>query len=131
MVPFARTVAILSRQSRSMVANLSFSFAATLALLHPGWPCVDQSMDGDDWREIVLAHRALFVNKSSTDTVPSIGVLISSANQTVTSTTMLSPEHITQHCPEHLPPHLELRELKTMDRFGFCDQRSMTRPELE
>ncbi|KAK2950723.1 hypothetical protein BLNAU_14394 [Blattamonas nauphoetae] len=38
-----------SRQSRSMVATLSFSFAAILALLVYERQCVDRWMDGDDW----------------------------------------------------------------------------------
>ncbi|KAK2955012.1 hypothetical protein BLNAU_9943 [Blattamonas nauphoetae] len=37
-----------------MVATLSFSFAPAFALLLCGSQCVDQSMDGDDWWEIVI-----------------------------------------------------------------------------
>ncbi|KAK2955282.1 hypothetical protein BLNAU_9834 [Blattamonas nauphoetae] len=43
----------------------------------------------------------------------------SSVGQIVTNTTMLSPKHITQHCPERRHPHLELRHLMPMDRSGF------------
>ncbi|KAK2946531.1 hypothetical protein BLNAU_18573 [Blattamonas nauphoetae] len=38
-----------SRLSRSMVATLSFAFAAILALLVCGRQCVDRWMDGEDW----------------------------------------------------------------------------------
>ncbi|KAK2947022.1 hypothetical protein BLNAU_18024 [Blattamonas nauphoetae] len=52
---------------------------------------------------------------SSTDSIPSIGMLISSAQPVRHNTTILSLQHITQHSPERLPPHLELRELKPID----------------
>ncbi|KAK2952996.1 hypothetical protein BLNAU_11985 [Blattamonas nauphoetae] len=40
--------------SRSIVATLSFSFAATLAHLVGGRQCIHRSMDGDDWWTFVL-----------------------------------------------------------------------------
>ncbi|KAK2946880.1 hypothetical protein BLNAU_18179 [Blattamonas nauphoetae] len=58
---------------------------------------------------------ASFADGSSTNSIPSIGVLISSADQIVANTTMPSLKHITQHCPDHLHPHLELRQLMPMD----------------
>ncbi|KAK2948865.1 hypothetical protein BLNAU_16208 [Blattamonas nauphoetae] len=72
-----------------------------------------------DFSEIPLQaiHLASFANTSSTDTVPSIVVLISSAGQIFTNTTMIFLQHITQLCPERLPPHLDLRDLKSMDRI--------------
>ncbi|KAK2944131.1 hypothetical protein BLNAU_20963 [Blattamonas nauphoetae] len=43
-----------------------------------------------------------FPGGSSTDSIPSVEVLILSADQIVTHSTMLSLLHITQHCPERL-----------------------------
>ncbi|KAK2952602.1 hypothetical protein BLNAU_12430 [Blattamonas nauphoetae] len=54
MISFAGTIAILSRQSRSMIHPLAFILAATLALLALflcGRHCVDRWMDGDKWWE--------------------------------------------------------------------------------
>ncbi|KAK2953987.1 hypothetical protein BLNAU_11089 [Blattamonas nauphoetae] len=52
MDSFVGTIGILSRQSRSTIATLSFT--TTLALLHSGRQSVDGWMDGGDWWEFVM-----------------------------------------------------------------------------
>ncbi|KAK2959907.1 hypothetical protein BLNAU_5104 [Blattamonas nauphoetae] len=80
-------------------------------------------------------HLASFADGSgsSTDSIPSIGVLISSAGQIVANPTMLSLKHIAQHCPERL--QLKLAEtgvipplVITLNRLplSFPDTRDFT-----
>ncbi|KAK2959586.1 hypothetical protein BLNAU_5364 [Blattamonas nauphoetae] len=59
----------------------------------------------------LLSHVASFADGSSTDSIPSIWVLISSPNLIVIDSTMLSLKHYTQHCPERLRLKLVETEL--------------------
>ncbi|KAK2943928.1 hypothetical protein BLNAU_21131 [Blattamonas nauphoetae] len=119
--------------SPSMVATLSFSFATTLALLNQSHIAHRPRLLGNSEEPKFFfihanPHLASFANGSSTDSIPSVRVLISSAGQIVTNTTMLSLKHVTQHCPELLPPHLTFRQLKPMDRFGFGTSNALLPP---
>ncbi|KAK2948688.1 hypothetical protein BLNAU_16326 [Blattamonas nauphoetae] len=72
----------------------------------------------------LLSHVASFADGSSTDSIPSIGVLISSAQPDRHNTTTLFMKHITQHCPERL--QLKLAETDTRDFHIHLEHR----PEL-
>ncbi|KAK2940390.1 hypothetical protein BLNAU_24701 [Blattamonas nauphoetae] len=82
----------------AILKYLSFIVAEDAVIEHIGTGKVGNPSATDS----LLSRLESFPGGSSTDSIPSVEVLILSANQSVTHSTMLSLLHITQHCPERL-----------------------------